>query len=378
MKVLHVIGDLAPGRAEHQLRLLVRRLPYDSEIATLAGGGALAPEIRAGGILVHELPPDGRSPVRTLRRLIRSGRFDLVHTHRYAAAVPARVAARLAGVPVVSTEHGDGLRPRHRFYRAGERLGRMTVAVSPAIAGLLLECDVPADRIAVIAPGLDPAEFSFDLRLRAAARARLGIPAGTAVIGGIGRMVPGQRFDRLIRTVGETPGATLLLVGDGPAHAALQRLAAIEGVADRVVFAGAVAHAREMLCAMDVLTAPADHGVGLAVLEGLAAGLPVLYGACPALEEEASVRRAVDGSQRLTRHDPESLPRALRAELLCLAERAGGRLPARTVARYDAARTAAAVSRLYESVIARRRPHRIRAVTAASRQACHAHSNALR
>jgi glycosyltransferase involved in cell wall biosynthesis len=377
MKVLHVISDLAPGRAEHQLRLLVRRLPYDCEIATLAAGGALAAEIRESGIRVHDLPGDGRSPVSELRRLIRRGRFDLVHTHRYAAAVPARLSARLAGVPVVSTEHGDGLQPGHRFYRAGERLGRMTIAVSPAIAGHLLECDVPADRIALIAPGLDPAEFTFNPRLRAAARTRLGIAPGTAVIGGVGRMVPGKRFDRLIRTIGETPGAVLLLVGDGPAHAALQRLAAIEGVADRVVFAGEVAHAREMLCAMDVLAAPADHDVALTVLEGMAAGLPVLYGACPPLEEEAAARRAVDGSQRLTPHDPESLPRALRAELLCLAERRGGRLPVRTVARYDAARTAASVSRLYETIVARRRPHRLRAVAAAAHQPRHAHSNAL-
>lgn len=377
MKVLHVIGALTPGQAEHQLRLLVRRLPYDCEVATLSGGGALTAGIEAGGVRVHDLSTDGRSPVRKLRRLIRRGRFDLVHTHRYDAAVPARLAARLAGVPAVATEHGDGLNPDHRFYRASERLGKMTVAVSPAVAGRLLEWDVPADRIAVIAPGIDPAEFAFDPGLRAAARARLGIAPRAAVIGGIGRMVPGKRFDRLIRTIGETPDATLLLVGDGPAQAALQRLAAIEGVADRVVFAGAVDHAREMLSAMDVLAVPAEQGAGLVAREGLAAGLPVLYATCPPLEEEAAARRAVAGSQRLTAHDPESLPRALRAELLCLGERHGGRLPVRTVARYDAARTAASVSRLYETIVARRRTHRIRATVVPPHRARHAHSNAM-
>lgn len=377
MRVLHVIGTLAPGRAEHQLRLLVHRLPFDCEVAALSGGGLVAAGIEAGGVPVHDLSDRRRSPVRELRRLIRRGRFDLVHTHRWAAAVPARVAARLAGVPVIATEHGDGLRPESRFHRASERLGRMTIAVSPPIAARLLERGVPADRIAVIAPGIDPAEFTFDRDLRAAARARLGIAADAAVVGGIGPMIPGKRFDRLIRTVAEAPGATLLLVGDGPAQGALKRLAAIEGVADRVVFAGAVSHAREMLCAMDVLAAPAGHGVGLVVLEGLAAGLPVLYAACPPLEEEAAARRAVDGSQRLTPHDPESLPRALRAELLCLAERNGGRLPGRTLSRYDAAHTAVAVSRLYETVVARRRPHHIRATVVGPHRARHAQPNAL-
>src|SRR3954454_3374971 len=194
MKVLHVVSALHPGRAEHQLRLLVRRLPHDSEVATLSGEGVLAAPIRAGGVRVHDLSADRRSPVRKLRRLIRRGRFDLVHVHRYAAGVPGRLAARLAGVPVVATEHGDGLGPDHPFYTASERLGRMTVAVSAAVAARLLERGVPADRIAVIAPGIDTAEVTYDPGVPATPRPRLGIAPGAAVVGGIGRLVPGKRF----------------------------------------------------------------------------------------------------------------------------------------------------------------------------------------
>ncbi|HEX5199662.1 hypothetical protein ACFQS1_17490 [Paractinoplanes rhizophilus] len=53
------------------------------------------------------------------------------------------------------------------------------------------------------------------------------------MVGGIGRLEPAERFDRLIRALGEVPGATLLLVGDGPARDALATLATIEGIADR-------------------------------------------------------------------------------------------------------------------------------------------------
>jgi glycosyltransferase involved in cell wall biosynthesis len=358
MRVLHVISTLAEGGPEHQLRLLLRRLPHDSEVVTLSPPGAVAATLRAAGISVHELGA-GRG---RLRRLIRRGRFDLVHTHQHRAGVPGRLAARLAGVPlIVTTEHhldAYAVTQRHhldafagRVYRAGERLGRVTIAASPAIGGRLRAWGVPETRIAVIPKAVDAGEFRFDPALRATARARLGLAPGVPVVGGVGRLEPHKRFDRLIRSLGSVPGAVLLLVGDGPARGALEQLAVIEGVADRVLFAGAVGHAREMLCAMDVFASPAEDTFGLVVLEAVAAGLPALYASCAPLEELAAARAAVPGSHRLNPHDRESLPRSLRVELLCFAERHGTRLPPRSAGRrYDADRQADEVGEVYERV----------------------------
>ena len=55
MRVLHVITGLAAGGAEHQLRLLLRRLPHDCEVVTLSNPGVVAAAIRADGTTVHEL-----------------------------------------------------------------------------------------------------------------------------------------------------------------------------------------------------------------------------------------------------------------------------------------------------------------------------------
>jgi glycosyltransferase involved in cell wall biosynthesis len=370
MRVLHVISALDGGTAAHQLRLLVRRLPHDCEVVTLSPPGVVADALRADGVAVHVTPVHGDhdlAAIARMRRLMRSGHFEVVHTHCYRANVLGRIAARLAGVPyIVATEQflGDGViegRPAtagvRAGYLAGERLGRVTIAVTPAIARRLRAFGVPEERITVIPMGIDAAEFRFDPGLRTAVRGRLGIAADTPVIGGVGRLAPGKRFDRLIRAVGQVPDAKLLLVGDGPARGALERLAAIEGVADRVVFAGAVGHTRAMLCAMDVFASPSDRETfGAPVLEALAAGLPALYATCPPLEELARARAAVDGARRLSPHDRESLPRALRAELLCLAERRGARLPVRSAgSRHDAARLAASVDRVYERLTDRRR-----------------------
>jgi glycosyltransferase involved in cell wall biosynthesis len=381
MRVLHVISAPEPVGAGHQVRLLVRRLPHDSEVVTLTPGGAAAGGATSGataagttggataagalgadGARVHQLTTTGDpdpGAIRRLRRLMRSGRFDVVHTHLFRACVQGRIAARLAGVPhVVATEHhlDDGASPGLRaLYLAGERLGQVTVAGSPAVAGRLRSWGVPESRITTIPKAIDTGEFRFDPGLRARARARLGLAPGVPVVGGVGRLSPERRFDLLIRAIGEVPGATLLLVGDGPARAALERLADIEGVSDRVRFVGAVGHAREMLCAMDVFASPGQETFGLAALEAIAAGLPALYASCGPLEERAAARQPVRGTQRLSR-DRESLPRALRAELLCLAERRGARLPARSAGeRYDADQVAASIGRLYERIAERPR-----------------------
>ncbi|WP_089298377.1 glycosyltransferase [Actinoplanes regularis] len=356
MRVLHVISTAAEGGAEHQLRLLLHRLPHDSEVVTLSPPGTEARTIQADGIPVHELSTAcdrDLAAIARLRRLIRRGHYDLVHTHLYRACVQGRIAARLAGVPhVVATEHHLGRPGATRLgplYLFSERLGKMTIAASTAIAERLRGWGVPEDRIATVPRAIDPSEYRFDPALRAAARARLGVTDDVPVIGVTGRLDPAKRFDLLIRALAEVPGAVLLLVGDGPARSALEQLAVIEGVAGRVLFAGAVPHPHEMLCAMDVFASPDQHTSGLAVLEAIAAGLPTVYAACAPLEERITARVPVRGTHRLSPHDRESLPRALRAELLCHAERRGARLPARTAGlRYDADHLAAAVGQVYD------------------------------
>jgi glycosyltransferase involved in cell wall biosynthesis len=315
------------------------------------------------------------SVVADLRRLMRDGRYDLVHTHLYRACVHGRVAARLAGVPhVVATEHslGDGVIEGRRasagvraLYVASERLGQMTIAVSEAVAHRLRAWGVPDRRISVIPNGIDAAEFTYDPRLRRATRARLGIPPDALVVGGVGRLEPTKRFDRLIRAVRVVPYVTLLLVGEGSARADLMHLATRQGVADRVVFAGAADHARDLLCAMDLFASPSDQETfGLAVLEALACGLPAVYAACPPLDELAASAGerghvTAPGARRLSR-DWEALSRTLRAELASLSERGGARLPVPAVVdRFDVGRLAASTGQLYQRIAERPQPRSV-------------------
>ncbi|ADI11514.1 putative glycosyl transferase [Streptomyces bingchenggensis BCW-1] len=366
MRVLHIISRLGAGGAEQQLRLLLRHLPARCDVLTLTAPGAAGHGIRADGVPVTHLPMGVRDPMGTARlaRFIRGGGYDLVHTHLYRACVHGRIAARLAGVgAVVATEHSLGERhidgrpltvgTRAR-YLATERLGSATVAVSAAVADRLRGWGVANHRIHLVPNGLDARHFSFTPAARTAARARLGIPPHAFVVGGVGRLVAAKRFDVALRAVAELPQARLLLVGDGPERTALHDLAAWLGVADRIRLLGerdgAVAGTGDrpadipgLLAAMDVFVAPsAEEAFGLAALEAVAAGLPVLHGVCPALDELPP--GAAPGARRIG-PGTAALADALRERAAAGPVRHP--VPA-AVERYDIVRTARRLALLYE------------------------------
>ncbi|MFD7221728.1 glycosyltransferase [Streptomyces sp. NPDC059892] len=382
MKVLHIITGLGIGGAEQQLRLLLRQLPTDSEVITLTNPGAVAEGIVADGVPVTDLGMAGNRDLGALprlARLIKRGRYDLVHTHLYRACLYGRFAARLAGVrTIVATEHSLGAvqiegRPlsagARGLYLAGERLGTATVAVSATVARRLERWGVRPDRIHVVPNGIEVGRFAYDESARRTARARLGVPEDAFVVGGVGRLTGSKRFDRLVRAVAELPGARLLLVGDGPERDRLLRLARERGAADRIMLHGScqdppppplpppplpsAALPRQhgpdlpsLLAAMDVFVSTShDEAFGLAVVEGLAAGLPVLHVTCPALQDLPA--DAAPGARRVSGSVP-----GLVDELRRFEEAGPRRLPVPPAARhYDIAHSARQLMTVYENAV---------------------------
>ncbi|MFI1398408.1 glycosyltransferase [Streptomyces sp. NPDC020681] len=365
MKALHIITGLGVGGAEQQLRLLLRQLPVTCDVVTLTNPGAVAEGLRADGVRVTHLGIGGNrdlGSVPRLVRLIRRGAYDLVHTHLYRACVYGRIAARLAGVrATVATEHSLGqaeiegrplTRPTRALYLGTERLGSATVAVSDTVAARLRAWGVPAGRIHVVPNGIDAARFRFDAGERSATRARLGIPPDALVVGGVGRLVPGKRFDVLVRAVAALPGARLLLAGDGPELTALRTLAAQLGAADRVRLLGECDAQGDLgvpalLSAMDVfVSASREEAFGLAVIEALAAGLPVLHGACPAVDDLPG--RQAPGARRVGAAGRAATTQELTAALRQLTAAGAERLPPPpAVAHYDIARSGARLMDVY-------------------------------
>ncbi|MDQ3825199.1 MAG: glycosyltransferase, partial [Actinomycetota bacterium] len=112
MKVLHVITGLGVGGAELQLRSILQHTRHQSDVVTLYNPGPVAEMITADGGRVRDLGMTRNTELPALMRLarlIRAGAYDVVHTHLYRSCIYGRLAARMAGTPVVvTTEHSIG------------------------------------------------------------------------------------------------------------------------------------------------------------------------------------------------------------------------------------------------------------------------------
>ncbi len=317
MKVLHLITGLGVGGAELQLRSILQHTRHESDVVTLYNPGPVADMIRADGGRVRDLGMRRNtelSALLRLRRLIRDGQYDVVHAHLYRSQIYGRLAAWLAGTPVVlSTEHSIGethlerrrMTPGVRaLYLATERLSDATIAVSETVRQRMANWGVRPDRITVIPNGVDLGRVAFDAAARKRVRGEFSIGRDEYVIGVLGRLDPNKQFDLVIRAAAPLlrDNAKLLIVGGGADRERLERTASDCGVAGQVIFAGERHDVAAVLSAMDLFVASsAQETFGLSVLEALANGAPVVYTTCPALDglEVGRARQVASSVQEL-------------------------------------------------------------------------------
>jgi glycosyltransferase involved in cell wall biosynthesis len=220
---------------------------------------------------------------RTLQRLVASGRrFDLIDAHYfYPDGVAAVWLGRRFGIPVVVTARGSDINlipefpsPRQMICdAAGQADGLITVC--RALKDRLTELGVPSERITVLRNGVDLDIFKPANRERL--RNELGLTRRT--IGSVGWLIERKGHHHVIRSLASMPDTDLLIIGEGPERAALERLAAGLGVADRVRFLGIVGQSRlaEIYGALDALVlASSREGWANVLLEAMACGTPVV------------------------------------------------------------------------------------------------------
>jgi len=300
MKVLHVITGLDAGGAELQLAMILRRTRHESDVVTLYNPGPVAEMIEAQGTTVRNLGMQRNTELPALlrlRKLIKDGQYDVVHTHLYRAQIYARPAARLAGTPVVlTTEHSIGethierrkmTRGVQALYLSSEKFSDATIAVSDIVKDRLVRWGVRPGKVTVIPNGVDTDELGFDAEARERVRAQFGISPETYVIGALGRLDPNKRVDLTMEAAAPMLGdkCKILVIGRGEDQPRLEEAAARLGVTEHVIFGGYQSDTTAMLAGFDLYVAASlQETFGLSVLEALASGLPVLYTTCPALD----------------------------------------------------------------------------------------------
>ena len=262
----------------------LRARGHEPEVCCYDALGAYAEDLRGRGVCVHLLrrrPGVDWGYAFRLARLVRGRAVDLVHAHNATAWFYGAWAAFLARRPLVYTEHDRSFPPPPRIqalHRLLARLTRAVVAVSGEVADNLRRYE-GIDDVRVIPNGVDGHRFRpASEGERSARRRALGLGEGEVVLGTVGRLDPLKDHRLLIEAVTGLEGSwRLLVVGDGPLRAELERLVQERSLGGRVVFLGERRDVPELLRAMDAFVLPSrSEGLPMALLEAMACGLPVV------------------------------------------------------------------------------------------------------
>src|SRR2546426_674387 len=243
--------------------------------------------------LVREINPvlDAWATV-ALWRLLRRVRPEGVHTHTSKAGAVGRLAARLAGIPVViHTPHG------HLFYGYYGRFLSTLVCFAERLLARLTDRIVTltdrgaqehvqykiggAEKFSTIHSGIDLAYFRSVRVDPTVKRKELGLPPNGPIVGTVGRLVPIKGLEWLLkaapRVLAEIPQACFVIIGEGPMLGELRQVTSQLGIGLRVVFLGAREDVPECLAAFDLFVLPSlNEGMGRVLLEAMAVGCPVI------------------------------------------------------------------------------------------------------
>ena len=298
LRVLHVLGSMDPGGVETWLLSILKYIDRESlefHFCTLGPKlGLYTNEIKNLGGELLRCPKSLNlwSFQNSFRKLLREGKYDVLHSHVYFFSGALLRWAKEEGVPVrIAHSHSSrDDRPDNQVRRCYRGLMRSWIsrnatcgfAVSKLAAAELFGEGWESDgRFRILHCGIDLDEFQKPVN-RNAIRQELGLPLDTPVVGHVANFLPAKNHSFVLGVTAEVlksrPNIHFLLVGDGPLRHQIQERAAAMGLSSRMHFVGTRTDVpRLMRGAMDLYLFPSiNEGFGLTLLEAQAAGLRCL------------------------------------------------------------------------------------------------------
>ncbi len=306
MKVLHIITRLDPGGSASNTIVtvdLLRKYGFTTSLAygvTQDPDGSIADTLKEKNITAFTInslvrPP---SPLKDLialheiTKLLKTGNYDLVHTHTSKAGVLGRLAANKCGIPTIHTPHG------HIFYGY---FGRILTALFVFIERILArkterivsltdqetkDClnkhiGIPGQYV-TIPSGVELSRFR-DIHPDKGTEFRneFDIPQNAFLFISIGRLVHIKGFDILLDAFSKADfkdkPAFLAIIGDGNERKPLELMVNRLGLTQYIRLTGNLQDVRPALSAGNAfILASRNEGMGRALIEAMAAGLPVI------------------------------------------------------------------------------------------------------
>ncbi|MCJ7577436.1 MAG: glycosyltransferase family 4 protein [candidate division Zixibacteria bacterium] len=306
IKVLQIITRLIIGGAQEHMIYLCDLLDKKRFSVKILSGAQTAREsdyadaVRKKNIKLILLPQLTReiNPLRDFLALfrmvtcIKRERFDIVHTNSSKAGILGRLAARLAGVPViVHTAHGWAHHDymgnlRRKFYvtseRAAEKFTDKIIAVSEQNVDKALKDKIgKRSKYCIIRSGIDLEKFNrLDIDVNKEKR-KLNIDPKDKVVGSVTRLFaqksPGDFIGMANEILKNNSRVSFLLVGDGPLKQEIETMIAEYKIAEKVILTGFRSDIPELLSIIDVFVLTSLwEGLPRVLPQAMAMGIPIV------------------------------------------------------------------------------------------------------
>lgn len=307
IRIMYIITRLSIGSPAMHVSLLAERMPHpDYETVLVTGlpdrdAGDMAYFTTAHGVEPVYLPLLGLSlnPLTNIRviyqlyRLMRDVQPDIVHTHLAKAGFSGRIAARLAGVPVIiHTFHTHAFQKHFNpvmvqtFVLVERLLARFTDAIITLTQSLRHDLTevyriARKGRMTTLPLGLDLSGFAAAPRQTGAFRQQLGFPPDAPLIGIVGRLAPIKNhalfLEAAARIHAELPQCRFVIVGDGEMRPAVEAKIRELGLQAVVKMTGWQNDLTAVYGDLDLLVnSSTSEGTPTPIMEALTAGCPVV------------------------------------------------------------------------------------------------------
>lgn len=279
IRVVHVASGREWRGGQRQVWLLARelaRLDGVEQVVVTGRGSELARRLRLDDVPIHEVAWSAGLDLRVIPAVVAEarGKHAVLHAHDAHSTTLAGIASWISGAPFVTTRRVDfPLRHPAMWKRA-----RRVIAISRAVADIVVEGGVPQDRVTIIPSGIavDETRAATPMGIRH----RLGLAPDAMVAANVASLVGHKDHATLLRAAAvlqkSHPALHWVVAGDGPRRHALEALREELGLGQRVHFLGHIPDPVGLIMDANVFVmSSSQEGLGTSVLDAMACGIPV-------------------------------------------------------------------------------------------------------